>query len=368
LRGTVAARRVMLTKVVLPSSVSGVGAGSTPADVETASRFRPASRFGSLVGASPRMQELYARLGQVAASGATVLIQGETGTGKELVARAIHEASARASAPFAVVDCGALPENLLEAELFGHARGAFTGATEARAGVIEAASGGTVFLDEVAELPLSMQPKLLRVVESRTVRRVGETHYRPLDVRFASATHRDLRAMTRAGSFRDDLYFRLAVLLVAVPPLRERTADIPALVRHFMPAGAAGDLTPEVLRRLSARSWRGNVRELRSFVERAVAFGPEEALALPEPESDGASAATGALPPLRLPDDLSSLTYRAVRAQALRAVEREYVRALLDRHHGNVSAAARASGLTRTYVHRLIRRHALRAAPAAPAG
>jgi DNA-binding NtrC family response regulator len=312
------------------------------------------------------MQQLYARLGQIAPSSAAVLIQGETGTGKELVARAIHEASARASAPFAVVDCGALPEGLLEAELFGHTRGAFTGATEARAGVIEAANGGTVFLDEVAELPLSMQPKLLRVVESRMIRRVGETHYRPLDVRFVSATHRDLRAMARAGSFREDLYFRLAVLLVGVPPLRERGGDIPALVRHFMPDAAGRDLPPDVLLALAARPWRGNVRELRSFVERAAAFGPEEALAWPE--SEGAAPAGGARPPVRLPEDLSSMTYRAVREQALRDVEREYVRALLDRHGGNVSAAARASGLSRTYVHRLIRRHALRAEPADAAG
>ena len=231
-----------------------------------------ADRFHKLVGRSKAMRELFALLARVSPTDASILINGETGTGKEVVARSIHDASLRANGPFVVVDCAALPENLLEAELFGHTKGAFTGALQARAGAIETADGGTVFLDEIGEVPLSMQPKLLRVLEQRTVRRIGDPIHRPVDVRFVTATHRDLLSMVSRGEFREDLYFRMCVLPVRVPPLRDRKDDIPLLVEHFL----QGDkLSPEFVSNLLGHPWRGNVRELRNFVERAKALGED---------------------------------------------------------------------------------------------
>ena len=315
----------------------------------------PEGRFGPMVGNSIPMREMFARLSRVARSEATVLIQGETGTGKEVAARAIHEASSRAGEAFVIIDCGALPENLLEAELFGHSRGAFTGAVEARAGAIEAADGGTVFLDEVGEVPLNMQPKLLRVLESRTVRRVGETAHRPVNVRFLSATNRDLRTMVNTRAFREDLYFRLAVLPVTIPPLRERPADILALVHHFLPAEALQAVSPQMVRELMARPWLGNVRELRNFVERAVALGAREAMAL----SGSSGLPEGTDAQMRLPRALLTLPYREMREQVLQAAERDYLEALLERHDRNISDAAEASGLNRTSLYRLVAKHGL---------
>jgi two-component system response regulator GlrR len=310
-------------------------------------------RFGPLIGASTPMRELFARLSRIAASEATVLIHGETGTGKELVARALHEASPRGTGPFVIVDCGALPESLLDAELFGHSRGAFTGAAAARAGAFEAADGGTLFLDEIGELPLPLQPKLLRVLEARTVRRLGENDVRPVNVRFLSATHRDLRTMVNVGAFREDLYFRLAVLPVTLPPLRERTGDIALLARSFLAPGAQGLLTGALVAEMEARPWLGNVRELRNFVDRLTALGAREAL-------DGAGAATLAPAasgrPL-LPADWLTLPLRDLRERCTAQMEQEYVRALLERHGGNVSAAAQAAGVDRTYLHRLLRKY-----------
>jgi len=315
----------------------------------------PDGRFGPMVGASVPMRELFARLARVARSEATVLIQGETGTGKELAAQAIHDASPRAGEPFVIIDCGALPESLLEAELFGHRKGAFTGAVEARAGAIEAADGGTVFLDEIGELPLSMQPKLLRVLESRTVRRVGETAQRPVNVRFLSATNRDLRTMVNTRAFREDLYFRLAVLPVTIPPLRERPTDILALVQHFLPKEALAAVTPQMLHELTARPWLGNVRELRNFVERALTLGAREALALSAPAAGPGGLETEPT----FPPALLALPYKEMRERVLLAAEREYVEALLVRHDRDVSAAAEAAGLNRTYLYRLVARHRL---------
>jgi two-component system response regulator GlrR len=314
----------------------------------------PEAHFGPMVGASVPMRELFARLDRLARSDATVLIQGETGTGKEVAARAIHEASARRGDPFVIIDCGALPETLLEAELFGHTRGAFTGAVEARAGAIEAADGGTVFLDEIGELPLGMQPKLLRVLESRTVRRLGETGHRAVNVRFVSATNRDLRTMVNTRAFREDLYFRLAVLPVTIPPLRERPADILTLVQHFLPRDALAAVTPPMVRDLTTRPWLGNVRELRNFVERALALGPREALAL-----SGAAVPQGADAELRVPPAVLELPYRDMREQVLQAAERAYLQALLERHGRKVAEAADAAGLNRTSLYRLIAKHGL---------
>jgi transcriptional regulator with PAS, ATPase and Fis domain len=254
------------------------------------------------------------------------------------------------------VDCGALPENLLEAELFGHAKGAFTGALHARGGAIESADGGTVFLDEIGELPLALQPKLLRAIESRMVRRIGETSYRKVDVRFVSATHRDLREMINTGAFREDLYFRLAVLPVTVAPLRERPDDIALLVLRFLPEGTdvRTALGEDMMRDLTARPWIGNVRELRNFVERALTLGAHEALALVQKRKAAQGASAEKFPPVSIDEP-----FKDVRERWLDHFEREYLEKMLARHQGNVSAVAQSSGLDRSYVHRLIRKHDL---------
>ena len=332
----------------------------------------PNAGFGKLIGTSVAMRELFATLARVAPMDASVLIYGETGTGKELVAQALHDASPRASKPFVVVDCAALPENLLDAELFGHTRGAFTGAHAARAGAIESAEGGTVFLDEIGELPMAMQPKLLRVLESRTVRRVGDSARRTVDVRFLSATHRDLLTMVNAGEFREDLYFRLSVIPVHVPALRDRKEDIELLVAHFLrAAGGLEQIPAELARELTSRPWRGNVRELRNFVERARALGATAALAMTSHRATAPSS--GPPPPERsLPEPplqraapdaadvrIFSQTFKDFREQWVDSGEKEYIRRLLLRHDRNVAAAAREAGVDRTYIYRLIRKHEL---------
>jgi transcriptional regulator with GAF, ATPase, and Fis domain len=263
-----------------------------------------------------------------------------------------------------IVDCAALPESLIGSELFGHKKGAFTGAIRSRVGAIEAADGGTVFLDEIGDLPLSLQPQLLRVLESGTIRVLGETAHKRVDVRFISATHRDIRMMVNAGAFREDLYFRLSVLPVKVPPLRERKEDIQGLVQASLPQGMLA--SPELLRELLKRPWLGNVRELRNFVHRATAIGTEKALALEALESGSSSetlraaAASSALGGDRPFSALSfDADFRTFREQLVNLGEREYLKRLLEKHGGNVSAAAREAGLDRTYLHRLIRNHAI---------
>jgi two-component system response regulator GlrR len=308
----------------------------------------PTDRFGDLVGRSPAMRELFAVLARVATSDIPVLIQGETGTGKEVVARSLHRASARAEQPFVVVDCAAMPQTLIEAELFGHLRGAFTGATESRAGAFESADGGTVLLDEIGELPLALQPKLLRALEARRIKRLGDTRERPVDVRFMAATHRDLLRMASEGTFREDLYFRLAVLPIKVPPLRQRAEDIPLLVEHFLPGGVA--LPGEVLAELARRPWLGNVRELRNAVERMLALGPDAL------DDDGPVAPTNTegLPPVPLDQP-----FKQVRQAWTDHLERVYIAGMLQRHGRSLARIAEASGLDRSYVHRLMRKHEL---------
>jgi len=325
-----------------------------PGAASTSIELWPLDSFGPLVGKSTVMRALFARVARIASTDSTVLIEGETGTGKDIVAHALHEASPRVGKPMVVVDCAALPENLLEAELFGHAKGAFTGAGPARAGAIESAEGSTVFLDEVGELPLSMQPKLLRAIESRSIRRLGETTYRTVDVRFVSATHRDLRRMVNAGAFREDLYFRLAVVPVNVPPLRDHPEDIEMLVEHFLPPGAS-DLSSETLEELAARSWLGNVRELRNFVERAQALGATEALALLPAAESSRDPSQGS----SVPRSILDLPLRAARERWVEQLEREYIGGLLERHQGNVVQVAEAAGVDKSYIHRLIRRNGL---------
>jgi len=341
-------------KIQLGSTVFSLNASPVAVQVP----LWPEPRFGALVGQSVVMRELFATLSRVAATDSTALIFGETGTGKERVAQAIHEASSRKNAPFVIVDCAALPEQLLQSELFGHAKGAFTGAANTRPGAIESADGGTVFLDEIGELPLTMQPALLRVLESRTVRRVGESSHRRVDVRFLSAAPRALRTMVAAGGFREDLYFRLAVLPINVPPLRERMDDIAPLLEHFLP-NLPLDERNDLLRGLLDRPWLGNVRELRNFVERAATFGAARALAMSEPPSRPSGAPPSMRPvaaPAEASRDLASVfdkPYRDFREDA----ERLYIERLLERHGGNVSAAAQAAGIDRTYIHRLIKKH-----------
>jgi two-component system response regulator GlrR len=345
---------------------------------EGASRAEPAQwpsdRFGPLRGKSPAMRELFATLARLAPSESSVLIQGETGSGKELVARAIHDASPRAKGPFVVVDCAALSETLMDAELFGHTRGAFTGALQPRAGAFEEASGGTVFLDEIGELPLAMQPKLLRVLESSTIRRVGETAYRSINVRFLSATHRDLLAMVGRGEFREDLYFRLAVFPVRVPALRERLEDLDLLARVF---AGDGELTldADIMAALHSRPWTGNVRELRNFMERARTLGIDAAVGFAESRTGSFSmpAPPPKLPTLAPPSqpafgalelDMAvrpsfDQPFRSFREQWLDYGEREFVRLLLKRHDDNVAEAAVTAGVDRSYLYRLMRKHAL---------
>jgi DNA-binding NtrC family response regulator len=309
--------------------------------------------FGSLVGESPPMRELFAQLERIAPSDATVLIEGETGTGKEGVAEAIHEASPRASHRFAVVDCSSIPAPLLESELFGHEAGAFTGAHARRIGAFEGASGGTLFLDEIGELPLELQPKLLRVLEAREIRRVGGHATIKCDLRIVAATNRDLRSEVNKGTFRADLYYRLAVVKLELPALRHRTGDIPVLVDHLLRRiGASGDvrvalMDPAFVAELAAAPWPGNVRELRNHLERCVVFGERRLPSAPEVPHPSTTID-------------ASLPYEVARRQAIDAFERTYVTALLERTEDNVARAAREAGVNRAYLHRLLRRHGVR--------
>jgi two-component system response regulator AtoC len=314
---------------------------------ELQERYRPEN----LVGQSPQMVEIYKLIARTAAVDTTVLIQGETGTGKEVVARAIHYASPRAARGFVVVDCAALPETLFESELFGHERGAFTGAVTARRGLLETAGGGTCLLDEVGELTPALQAKLLRAIQERTIRRVGGNEAILIDVRFLAATNRDLRKRVEEGHFREDLYFRLAVVTVSVPPLRERREDIPLLAHHALrKCGTAGDkpvrgFARETLDLLSAHQWPGNVRELEHAIERAVALTSSELL---------------------LPDDFP-LELHAPRAggltlprprMALDEVKRWYIEQVLDDVRGNKVRAAEVLGIDRRTLYRMLDRPA----------
>jgi two-component system response regulator GlrR len=310
-------------------------------------------RFGLLVGASPAMRALMAQLARAAASDATVLLEGETGTGKELAAESLHREGRRRDQPFLVLDCGAVPQDLLDAELFGHARGAFTGADRERAGVFEAASGGTVLLDEVGELPPALQPKLLRVIESREIRRIGENDHRKVDVRIVAATNRDLRAEVNAQRFRADLFFRLAVVQIRMPPLRERPEDLSLLVDAILDQLGMTDhpmaatlRTPAFRDGLAGHAWPGNVRELRNYLERCFVLRAP----LPPAGSAAADPAPGGEP----------VPLKVARERWLRVFEHAYLQDLLARHDGNVSAAARAAGVDRIHLYRLLWRNGLR--------
>ena len=331
------------------------GAGST---VEV----HAGDRLSDLLGATPSMRRLMAQVARVATVQVPVLLIGESGTGKELVASALHEHGPRRDAPFVVVDCGALAPGIVMSELFGHERGAFTGADRTHIGAFERANGGTLFLDEVGELPPELQPQLLGALERRKFRRVGGQKEISVDVRVVAATNRDLRAEVNAGTFRLDLYHRLAVVEVRLPPLRERAEDIPLLCQHFLqecghdgPAEAV--FSKEALAVLATHRWPGNVRELRNWVEATLAMGES-------PELFGSAAPNTR----QISDDEAhlALPYKDARNVVLERFEQRYLSQLVAKCGGNVSEAARRAKMDRSYLIKLLARHRLKSQSEAP--
>ncbi|MFO0738972.1 MAG: sigma 54-interacting transcriptional regulator [Labilithrix sp.] len=343
------------TVVRAGGSAFRIDSSSEPTFVAISSR----TSLGELVGASLPMRQVYTVLERVAASDTTLLVQGETGTGKDVVARSVHSTSSRARGPFVPVDCGAIPEPLFESELFGHMRGAFTGAIANRAGAFEEASGGTLFLDEIGEMPLAMQAKLLRAIETRRVRRVGSSKEVDVDVRIVCATNRRLATMVNEGTFREDLYYRLAVVEVSLPPLRERREDIPAIASALYAKLRPGGLIPDdLLNSLLTRPFPGNVRELRNAIERAITMG--EAAQNPTPRAGVSGATTTVLPqgieavvPLHLP-------LKDARDAWTSEFENVYIRAMMRKTNGNVTRAAELAGVSRRFLQRTIARLGLR--------
>jgi Nif-specific regulatory protein len=331
--------------------------------------------FGAIVGESPALRDVLARVEQVAQTASTVLLRGETGTGKEMVARAIHINSARETKPFVRVNCAALAPGVLESELFGHEKGAFTGAVARRLGRFELADGGTLFLDEVGDLPQDVQVKLLRVLQEREFERVGGAETIKVDVRVISATHRDLEKQIQAGEFREDLYYRLNVFPITLPPLRSRTTDIPLLAEHFIQkyARTAGKnvsgLDATAVSALSGYTWPGNVRELENVIERALILAKGSALTAGDLEFTRRAA-----PPSSSSPSLSSSSDRPLQ-ERLQEQERTAIIAAIDQAHGNIAHAARALGINRSTLYYRLRKHGLEhllplkdAAPAEVAG
>ena len=313
--------------------------------------------FGDLYGKSAPMRRLYAVLERVALSDASVLIEGESGTGKELVATEIVRRGARAKSPFVIVDCSAIAPSLIESELFGHVRGAFTGAERDRTGAFEAASGGTIFLDEIGELPLELQPKLLRALESREVRRVGDQKVVPVDVRVVAATNRSLEREVNQGRFREDLFFRLSVVTVRVPPLRERLDDLELLVHAMLEnLGALGErrlFTPAVFEDLARYDWPGNVRELRNYVERSVVL---QTVSTTTNSTVSTTTTTSESEEIDV-----EVPFKIAKGKITSAFERRYLTALMTWAEGNVSAAARKAKMDRMNLYRLIQRYDIKA-------
>lgn len=329
-------------------------------------------RFHELIGKSVRMREIFAILEKIAKSDITALIRGETGTGKELVARAIHRASRRAGEPLVVQDCGSIPKDLVESTLFGHEKGSFTGASDRHKGCFEQADGGTIFLDEIGELDIGLQPKLLRVLENREFKRVGGDKVIPVNVRVIAATNRDLRQMVNDGTFREDLYYRLSVVQVDLPPLRERVEDIPLLIQSFLEDFAARrwpgetrklSVEPDAMVRLQSYPWPGNIREMKNTVERAASLADADLLTVKDlmPSSQKT-------PPVGLPGGQAeqfidgALPFKEAKQRVLDAFEAAYLKALLDKHGGNVTRSANAAGLTRYHLRELAKRYGIRGA------
>ena len=345
-----------------------------PGDEEVQIELSRQTRFGKMLGKSAAMREIFAILERVAPTDLTVLIEGESGTGKELVADALHERSKRADGPLVVFDCSAVAPNLIESELFGHVKGAFTGASAARAGAFERADRGTLFLDEIGELPPELQPKLLRALEKRVVTPVGGDRPVKADVRIVAATNRQLQKEVEGGTFRQDLYYRLALIRVVLPPLRRRVEDIPLLVQHFLDDLPAADGQPvqvgyDTIMKLQRHRWPGNVRELRNFVERAAmlttdhrletrylmppSFGDTQSEAAAEQASAArpASAVDAALAGLE-----EDLPFKDAKARLIDRFERVYWTHLLERTGGNISAAARIAGIHRKSAEYLLKK------------
>lgn len=319
------------------------------------------SRYANLIGSSTAMRKIFTIIEKIAPTDVTVIIEGESGTGKELVASAIHEKSKRSKKPFVVFDCSAVAENLIESELFGHEKGAFTGATGLRHGAFELADTGTVFLDEIGELNIDLQPKLLRVLESRTIRRVGGDRPLPIDVRVVAATNRNLEAEVKKGNFREDLFYRLNVVPIYLPPLRKRKEDIPLIVDHFIelhnkdnPDRPVEGISAGAMELLLSYDWPGNVRELRNTISRAISFMEGKQI-LPEdiPERVRIPVAKAEL---EIRDDLG---FKDAKEQWIASFEKQYLSDLLKRNNFNISAAAKEAGIDRKSVQRLVRKYNL---------
>jgi two-component system response regulator HydG len=328
-------------------------------------QLRSVFGFENIVGRSATLQLVLELVRKAARSDANILILGETGTGKELIARAIHANSPRAAQPFVPVDCSSLPENLLESELFGHEKGAFTGAVAAKQGLMETAQRGTLFLDELGELPLGLQVKLLRALQERQIRHIGGTRQIDIDVRIVSATNRDLRALVAAGKFRDDLYYRANVIDIVLPPLRARAGDIELLATHFLRRYGSSSQTavkgfePEAMIALETYSWPGNVRELQNVIERACALAEGEMITLAElPAHLRAPAALG--DGSAAVDQKNKLTLKEARERWIGQLEAAYVANLLERAGGNLSEAARSAGIDRKTLRHLLTKHGIR--------
>ncbi len=356
----------VLEAVLAPGSLVTVGATELVFEPKKKwVRVQPSEResFGAMIGRSRAMREVFGLLERVAGTDLSCVIVGETGTGKDIAARAQHAESGRAAGPFVVVDCGAVSESLVESELFGHERGAFTGADRARKGAFELADGGTVFLDEIGELPLALQPKLLRALEQREVKRLGGAEYTPIDVRVIAATHRSLEAMVEEGTFRSDLYFRLVEVVVELPPLRERPEDVELLAEHLARqesrSGRAMQLSADARRVLAGHSWPGNARELRNVVRRAVALASGAIV-----EASDLSLADGrvrrAAHGVELDGVYRDLPIREARERWIEALEREYLRALMERFGEDHRKAADAAGLHEKSLRRLLQKHQLK--------
>ena len=351
---------------------SVIGAGATElkfTPFEERIEILPSDKevLGEMVGRSSQMREIFGLIERIAATDATVLIEGETGTGKDMIARTLHALSPRGEQPFIVVDCGAVSGTLIESELFGHEKGSFTGAVSARQGAFELASGGTVFLDELGELSLDLQPKLLRVLEQRELRRVGGSKVLAVDLRVIAATRKDLRSEVEKGKFREDLYFRLNVVPMVAPALRDRKADIPLLCEHFLarltpPDKGQPALSDETMAALTAHDWPGNVRELRNVIERALALGTEPGrLVAPLGNTPYTRPSSHGVPRGSLDEDAfaPNLSFREQKERWTEEFERRYVRWLLDRAEGNISKAARAADMDRKYLHKLLKKYGI---------
>jgi transcriptional regulator with GAF, ATPase, and Fis domain len=324
-------------------------------------------QLGAMTGRSRAMREIFGLVERIAPTDATVLIEGETGTGKDMIARTLHDLSRRRQGPFIVVDCGAVAGTLIESELFGHEKGSFTGAIATRQGAFELASGGTVFLDELGELSLDLQPKLLRVIEQRELRRVGGSKTIKVDLRILAATRKDLRSEVEKGKFREDLYFRLNVVPIVAPALRERREDIPLLIDLFMrqlarPSssnGADGEsrlaLSEQTMAGLMGHDWPGNVRELRNVIERALALGSDPG-ALVAPLGDRPLIGSSSSLPFEF---APGLPFRDEKERWNEMFERRYLSWLLRRAEGNISKAARDADMDRKYLHKLLKKYGI---------